>query len=355
MAEPTVPSEPSGNNNRPAPSSETTPGMFDDPAPTPDKPKLISWSWPWSLPSLKTLGLIPLTLIGLILLYYIGGMALMHRIDDDIAFAQPNGVADGGSVSVALAADLIERETVTHRWLSNDPFFMPSYLLDNTPNFQQGIMTALFRYTSELRDEIARTRGSSAEDPDAKAAAGYLSYPPNIWIYNPEVSWWAPTAPSEKQYEQGMRSLRAYNQRLIDGNARFEARADNLQTLIDRFTSDIGSASASIDRHIEEMGGSLFDFQADNLFYANKGRLYAYFLLMRALQEDFAEVIAEKGLGNAWRLTLTSLEAAATLQPWIIMNGAPDSGFRPSHLAAQGFYLLRARTQLKEISNILLK
>jgi hypothetical protein len=27
----------------------------------------------------------------------------------------------------------------------------------------------------------------------------------------------------------------------------------------------------------------------------------------------------------------------------------------PSHLAAQGFYLLRARTQLKEIVNILLK
>ena len=27
----------------------------------------------------------------------------------------------------------------------------------------------------------------------------------------------------------------------------------------------------------------------------------------------------------------------------------------PSHLAAQGFYLLRARTQLKEIGNILLK
>jgi hypothetical protein len=27
----------------------------------------------------------------------------------------------------------------------------------------------------------------------------------------------------------------------------------------------------------------------------------------------------------------------------------------PSHLAAQGFYLLRARTQLREISNILLK
>ena len=349
MAESTIPSDASGPGETPASKPETPPG----PAGTTTTAGGAGGRRGWL--SLKTVALAPVALILLILAYYIVGMMMLHRIDDDIAFAEPSSAPDGASVSVAMAADLIERETVTHRWLSNDPFFMPGYLLDNAPNFQQGIMTALFRFTSELRDEIARTRGSSSEDPDAKAAAGYLSYPPDVWIYNPEVSWWTPTAPSEKQYEQGMRALRSYNQRLVDGDAKFEARADNLQTLIDRFTSDIGSASATINRHIDQSGGNILDFQADDIFYANKGRLYAYYLLMRGMQDDFADVISERSLGNAWRLTLTSLEAAATLQPWVIMNGAPDSGFRPSHLAAQGFYLLRARTQLKEISNILLK
>jgi hypothetical protein len=349
MAESTIPSDASGSGETPAPKPDTPPSQQDTATAAGSAGGRRGWL------SLKTVALAPVALILLILAYYIVGMMMLHRIDDDIAFAEPSSAPDGASVSVAMAADLIERETVTHRWLSNDPFFMPGYLLDNAPNFQQGIMTALFRFTSELRDEIARTRGSSSEDPDAKAAAGYLSYPPDVWIYNPEVSWWTPTAPSEKQYEQGMRALRSYNQRLVDGDAKFEARADNLQTLIDRFTSDIGSASAAINRHLDESGGDLLDFQADNLFYANKGRLYAYYLLMRGMQDDFADVISERSLGNAWRLTLTSLEAAATLQPWVIMNGAPDSGFRPSHLAAQGFYLLRARTQLKEISNILLK
>ena len=32
-----------------------------------------------------------------------------------------------------------------------------------------------------------------------------------------------------------------------------------------------------------------------------------------------------------------------------------DDLFTPSHLEVQGFYLLRARTQLKEVTNILLK
>ena len=39
----------------------------------------------------------------------------------------------------------------------------------------------------------------------------------------------------------------------------------------------------------------------------------------------------------------------------VIVNGKPDGQLQPNHLAVQGFYLLRARTQLREISNILLK
>ncbi|MDH3659003.1 MAG: DUF2333 family protein [Alphaproteobacteria bacterium] len=348
MADSSVPSDSSGPGETPTPKPETPP----------ERPSTATASTPparrgWL--SLKMIGLVPLALIVLVIVYYIGGMLWLTKVDDDVAFGMPSTAPDGGSATVAMATDLIERETETHRWIANDPFFMPGYMLDNMPNFQQGIMTALFRFTSELRDEIARTRGSSSEDPDAKAAAGYLSYPPDVWIYDPKVSWWTPTAPSEKQYGQGMRSLRQYNQRVADGEARFEARSDNLQTLIDRFTSDIGSASATISRHIEEKATAWLDFQADDLFYANKGRLYAYYLLMRAMQEDFGDVIQEKGVGNAWRLTLKSLEEAATLQPWVVTNGSPDSQFRPSHLAAQGFYLLRARTQLKEISNILLK
>ena len=44
-----------------------------------------------------------------------------------------------------------------------------------------------------------------------------------------------------------------------------------------------------------------------------------------------------------------------TLQPLVVVNGRADSQFLPSHLAAQGFYLLRARTQLREIRDILLR
>jgi hypothetical protein len=295
----------------------------------------------------------PVVLVVLLLVYYLGGMAWLHRVDDDPDFAIETSAPEGGSRSVAVAADLIDREINTHRWVANDPFFMPGAMLDNMPNYQQGIIAALSRFAIELTDQIARTRGSSQMDPDLNNAAGLLRYPGNVWIFNPSTSL-APTASSESQYRQAMIALRDYNQRLAQGNAVFEARADNLLATLDRIAGDLGSASAALDQRIAQAGFG-FDFEADDLFYANKGRLYAYYLLLRELGTDYAKVIQERDLTASWNQMLDSFRVAATLQPWFIVNGAPDSQLLPSHLAAQGFFLLRARTQLREITNILLK
>ena len=66
-------------------------------------------------------------------------------------------------------------------------------------------------------------------------------------------------------------------------------------------------------------------------------------------------MITERDLSAAWAQMLETFKVAATLQPWVVLNGRPSSQFVPSHLASQGFYLLRARTQLREVTNILLK
>jgi hypothetical protein len=301
----------------------------------------------------RRLWLWPLLLLGLLVVYYLGGMLWLHEIDDDPEFALESSAPEGGSQAVALAADLVDREINTHRWVANDPFFMPASVLDNMPEFQQGIVAAISRFTLELTDQIGRTRGSSQADPDLDRAAGLLRYPGTIWIFDLSTSW-APTASSEQQYRRAVAALRGYNERLGRGQAVFETRADNLLGTLDRIAADIGSSSAAIDQQLK--AASFWpDFAADNLFYASKGRLYAYYLLLRALQVDFANVIRERQLGSAWSQTLESFREAALLQPWVVMNGAPDGLLMPNHLTSQGFFLLRARTQLREISNILLK
>lgn len=295
--------------------------------------------------------------IGLLILavaaYYLVGMALTHQVSDDVDQALSE-TSPGASRAVQMAADLIHRETEQNSWTANHPFFMPGYLLDNMPNFQQGIVYALSRFAIEMSDQLGRTRGSSEVDRDLEKAAGLLKYPGTVWLFDFSTSW-APTTSADKQYAAARRSLVAYNERLAAGDAVFEKRADNLQATLERMTADLGSSSAVIDQHLLQAGGWGIDTKVDNIFYNVKGRLYGYYMLLRELGVDFERVIRDRELGSAWSQMLESMRAAAALDPLIIMNGAPDGMAFPSHLSVQGFYLLRARTQLREITNILQK
>lgn len=294
-------------------------------------------------------------IVVLILLYYPIGMLVVHKVDDDIDFAPSAAdTIEGGSMAVAFAAGLIEREVNENNWTANDPFFQPGVLLDNMPNFQQGLMSALARFGFELTDQLGRTRGSSEADPDLQRAAGLLQYPGNVWIWNPSVSL-APRASSESQYRDARKRLLAYNARLAKGDANYDIRADNLLATIERFAADLGSSSALIDRRVNEDAGNFFDSQSDDIFYFTKGKLYGYYMVLQGLGKDFEPVIKERNLQKPWNEMMESFRKAALLDPWVVMNGAPDAQFQPNHLAMQGFYLLRARTQLREISNILLK
>ena len=290
----------------------------------------------------------------LLALYYPVGMLVTHRIDDNLDFAYQSGQQPGGSHAVAVVSALIEREVNTHGWVMNDPFFKPSSLLDNMPNFQQGMFAAFARFAIELRDQIGRTRGSSTVDRDLNDAAGLLPYPGDVWIFNFSTSLF-PTASAEQQYMKAQRALDSYNRRLASGEAVFDRRSDNLLATLDRIALDVGASSAAIDNHITEYSGDWLDFQADDLFYNMKGQTYGYAMILTALREDFTDIIAARDVTNIYDQMLASFRAVAALDPLVVTNNELDDQFIPNHLAAQGFYLLRARTQLREITNILLK
>ncbi|WP_119303789.1 DUF2333 family protein [Dongia deserti] len=317
--------------------------FLDSPA---DQPQLPGSGRRWARRA-KWAGLVVLAVL---LLYYPVGMLLVHRINDDPEFAARD-VPQGGSQAVALAAALIQREVQGTAWPANDPFFMPGYALDNMPNYQIGIQQALARFSTEMADQIGRSRGSSSTDRDLTDARGALNYAPDKWYFEAASI----TANSESQYRGAMVKLLSYNDRLARGQAPFEPRADNLMATLDRIGKDLGSASSAIDQQIDQHSGDWFDFYADNVFYLNKGRLYAYGLLLRDLGADFKAVIQEKGATTVWQRMVDSMLEGAVLQPIMVINGTPHAMMQPNHLAAQGFYLLRARIQLEEITDILQK
>lgn len=279
----------------------------------------------------------------------------VHTIDDDTSF-RPPPLSAGASHAVAAATALIDREVNRHDWIANDPVFSPAYFYDNMANFQVGMVYAIRLFANEMRDQIGRVRGTSQVDADLDSAAGDLARPGDVWFIDPDVSL-MPQASSEEVYRAAMRKLANYNQRLADGDPAtvFERRADTLLTTLERFSADLGSASARTSDMLAEAGPWIFEGQSDDVFYANKGRLYAYYILLSGLGQDFETVIRDRQLETVWTKLLAGLRIAAELEPWTVLNASPDGLVFPNHLAAQGFYLMRARTQLKEVTNILLK
>ena len=284
-------------------------------------------------------------------IYYVGGALWLHGIDDDTDFGSQVVVPEGASRAVAVAASLLDREVNQDRWVANDPWFLPGSMLDNKPNFQIGVVNAIGRFTIEMRDRIARVRGSSAVDPDIEGAAGRINYPGDVWIFEWST---APVQPSsESQYRRGLAELRSYNERLAQGVAVYERRNDNLLYTLDRISDDLGGSMAALAGRVDQDATVMLDFGADNLFYNTKGRLYAYYLILRELERDFEEVLRGRGLGVPWQEMLHSARLGAALYPWVVTNGYLDSQAVPNHLAAQGFLLLRMRTKLEEIVDIL--
>lgn len=293
-----------------------------------------------------------LGVVAFLVLYYPIGMALFYVVDDDVA-AEPAAEVfpSGSSKAVATAITLIERES--DRWAPNKPFWHPASALSYMPNFQTGMMYAISRFAVEMGDQLGRTRGSSAIDPDLDKAAGLLKTEPTRWFVSGASILL--NKPSDQLYEDGAEALRNYNRRLADGNAVYDQRADNLIALLQRISADLGASSAALDKRTLESNAGYFDSQADDLFMNIKGRVYGYYMLLRDVGVDFDAVIADKQASPIWAQMMGSLKVAAEMFPFIVANGAQDGLVVPSHLSAQGFYLLRARTQMREVADALAK
>lgn len=272
---------------------------------------------------------------------------LYSGIDDNPRFAASSQQwRPGMSHSVSAVAALVDREINHHSWTPNDPWFWPTALLDNKPNYQAAVVAALARFTTDLSERLGRANANAPVDPDLREASEALHYPADIWLWKPSISFWAGS--SESRYQGGIDSLNAYNAHLAAGQATFTASADNLRQAVSRIADDLDISGVQIERHVRNHSSLALD--ADDIFYTTKGKAYAYYIVLKEMQPDFEAVIRQRGLAKRWSDMLTSLRAVITLRPVIVRDGAPDSSFSPCHLCGEGFYLLRTREQLRSIA-----
>ncbi|TJX36562.1 MAG: DUF2333 family protein, partial [Mesorhizobium sp.] len=103
----------------------------------------------------------------------------------------------------------------------------------------------------------------------------------------------------------------------------------------------------------ENHNNGWFDTRADDRYWFAYGQLYAYYGLMKGAQADFEDVLKEKHLQSLWDTMDAQFVSALRIQPFIIANGREDGWLLPTHLTTMGFYILRVRSNMVEISNVL--
>jgi hypothetical protein len=225
----------------------------------------------------------------------------------------------------------------------NTPFF------DNKAAFQLGINQVMRRTTTELVDTLGRARGTSRIDQNLQDARTALAWNEDAWY----IGLRGPTRPTPSVYREAIQKLRAYNSSLEQCQVTFDARADNLLLFLDRIAGDMGSTSDILRGQIDYSDAGWFDPRADDRFWFAYGQLYAYYGILTAARSDFSAVVRERNLTTLWDTLMTQMRDSLNMQPWLISNGNESSFIFPSHLATMGFNLLRARSQIVEIRQVL--
>ena len=272
---------------------------------------------------------------------------------------QPDGKC-APSAMVQVTADLIERNVVKDNWVPSNPFHKMGFFFvldwkdtpffDNKAAFQLGINQSIRRTAVELVDRLGRVRGTSSINQNLQQARESSNYREDAWLMTLTPPFFQPSTTA--RLKQAREELLAFNAELADCKADFDVRADNLLQFMDRVTADIGSTSEILQRRMEDAGFFGFDRRADDRFWFAYGQLYGYYGILSAMQSDFREVFVQRNLNTLWTRTLEQLDDALKTRPFIVVNGSASSIVK-SHMESIGFDLLRVRSNLVEMRDVL--
>lgn len=272
----------------------------------------------------------------LIIVYYVLGSWATHNIDKRTDFSYIK--TTNGLAVIDASAGLIKREVDDHMWTANLPFIFPGYVLDNMPQFQTGILRSVRVATQALAK-------ANPKSEDLQEAQKLLKYPANIWLLSKTEN--LKIAPSSgAQYRKARKALLRFNEEYRKQGLFSEK---NLSELLNSLNLENNKISSSLEKQVREFSQDWIDFKADDTFYYNQGRLYGYYIILKALSEDYSAEFVKAELYGELTSLLKTLEDALRLDPVIIRNGEIDSLTAPNHLITLNFYTVKAQNQLNKI------
>ncbi len=254
-------------------------------------------------------------------------------------------------------------------YITND-LVPPGVWMDNVPEWEFGVLT-LIRDTARIfRNDLSRSQSQSIEDPDLSEAEGKFFFNNNSWVL-PQT---------EDEYADGIQFLYAYLNRLADKrqtNAQFYARADNLQqwlaavetrlgSLSQRLSASVGKRQLNIDLAGDAAAQQATDapyeqmiktpwLEIDNIFYETRGFTWALLHLLRAMEQDFGNVLDKKNARVSLQQITRELENTQnTIWSPMILNG-DGLGLLANHSLVMASYVARANAAIIDLRTLLIQ
>jgi hypothetical protein len=239
--------------------------------------------------------------------------------------------------------------------------------MDNMPSWEYGVLVQVRDLSRALRKDFARSQSQSTEDADLAKAEPRFNFDNKSWIL----------PSSESEFEEGIKSLSRYQTRLAAGDkgAIFYTRADNLNNWLGDVATRLGSLSqrlsASVGRvklnttlktesvvagQAPQVDEELVEtpwLQIDNVFYEARGQAWALSHLLRAIEVDFADVLAKKNATVSVRQIIRELEASQEpLWSPMVLNGS-GFGMWANHSLVMANYISRANAAVIDLRQLL--
>ena len=254
-------------------------------------------------------------------------------------------------------------------YIYND-VFPPGIWMDNLPEWEFGNIMLLRDTARIYRNDFSRSQSQSVEDPNLAEAEGRFFFDANSWVL-PQT---------EDEYRQGLEEFEAYLSRLADSgetNAQFYARADNLQQWLQTVETRLGSLSQQLSASVgkrqlnTDLAGDAAASQAtaaprdqvvktpwleiDNVFYQARGYSWGLLHMLRALEQDFGDVLDKKNARVSLQQIIRELEPTQdTLWSPMVLNG-DGMGMLANHSLVMASYIARANAAIIDLRALLIQ
>lgn len=281
------------------------------------------------------------------------------------------GQAATSIVGATTTASLIRvAETLLDKsggFISND-IFPPGVWLDNLPHWEYGALIQVRDMSKAMREAFSRSQSQSTEDTKLALAESRFNFDHDSWA----------VPASEAEYREGASFLQDYLKRLADDNqhnAQFFARADNLRywlstvesrlgSLSQRLSASVGQRRLNIDLAGEERASQSTAapsemlvktpwLEVDDVFYEARGSAWALIHFLKAVEVDFADVLAKKNARVSLQQIIRELEATQqSVYSPIILNGS-GFGMLANHSLVMASYISRANAAIIDMRGLL--